>query len=333
MTLASLLAPLERRESVRLPFIEVLVFCSAAGLGLRLPPNLAMRVFVRDRRAPDGTVTAPGTAEALANPDFGPRRTDRPVDRTLAQALVRMLGRGGICRARSVRRVAGYKLATRQGEGPLYEDFLASHPTLPIKRRVRLFPYPPQASQELRQTTRRAAVRDTRDWARLCELVQLSLPGLAGELPRTGPPALLTSAGMLARYGQVRWVSDLALQCGRVDGLHGAWLLVPWKDPGQPPTIDGGGRPRRRGGRLGGRGAAWAAAGRRGRPRGGLGGRGADWAATGRIGRPRGGLGGHKGGLGGHKGRPYGLSQFAGLSMMYRRIRSRSAASRTTWSW
>ena len=35
------------------------------------------------------------------------------------------------------------------------------------------------------------------------------------------------------------WVSDLAQRAGRSDGVHGAWLLVPWEDPGQPPNIGG----------------------------------------------------------------------------------------------
>jgi hypothetical protein len=83
------------------------------------------------------------------------------------------------------------------------------------------------------------AGHDSRDWQKLRELVQLALPNVTATVPRGTPPVLLTSAGMLARYGQMRWVSDLALQCGRADGVHGAWLLVPWEDPGQPPTIDG----------------------------------------------------------------------------------------------
>jgi hypothetical protein len=83
------------------------------------------------------------------------------------------------------------------------------------------------------------ASRDSRDRQKLRELVQLSLPGVAAALPRGAPPALLTAAGMLARYAQMPWVSDLALQCGRAGGVHGAWLLVPWEDPGEPPTIDG----------------------------------------------------------------------------------------------
>ncbi len=48
---------------------------------------------------------------------------------------------------------------------------------------------------------------------------------------------------------------------------------------GWSPTTTGWSIGRPRGG-VGGRGAAWAAAGRIGRPRGGLGGHGADWAAT-----------------------------------------------------
>lgn len=160
--LASLLAPLERREGLRLPFIEPLVFCSAPGLDIHLPPNVAIRVFGRDRFAPDGTTLTPGIVAALLDPATGPRRAERAIDTVTAQALVRLLDRGGVCRARATRRIAGYTLDARLAEGPLYEDFVATHPALKLKRRVRLFPYPHGASQELRQTTRRAAEREFR---------------------------------------------------------------------------------------------------------------------------------------------------------------------------
>ena len=121
--LASLLAPFERKESVRLPFIESLVFCSAAGLDIRLPANNATRVFGVDRAGGDGKVKTPGIIQALMNPDVGPRRSDRLIDAALAAALTRALDKGGVCRARSVRRINDYKLESRLGDGPLYEDY------------------------------------------------------------------------------------------------------------------------------------------------------------------------------------------------------------------
>lgn len=160
--IASLLSPYERRDNVRLPFIETLVFCSAAGLDVDLPPNLALRVFARDRLHADGSVAAPGIIQALTAPAVGPRGADRPVDTALATALARYLDRAGVCRARSARRINGYKLGDRLADGPLYQDFVATHPALKLTRRVRLYPNPHGAAQELRTTIRRAAEREFR---------------------------------------------------------------------------------------------------------------------------------------------------------------------------
>lgn len=160
--LASLLAPLERRDGVRLPFIEPLVFCSAPGLEISLPLNVGIRVYGRDRRGADGALVTAGIIEALTNPGVGPKRTERTLDAEFAPAFARMLDRAGVCKVRSTRRVAGYKLGTRLAEGPLYEDFVATHPTLNVTRRVRVYPYPHGASLDLRQTIRRAAEREFR---------------------------------------------------------------------------------------------------------------------------------------------------------------------------
>ena len=58
-------------------------------------------------------------------------------------------------------------------------------------------------------------------------------------LPQSAPPVLLTYPGLLASYRRLSWVSDVAQRSGRANGLHGAWLLVPWEDPGVPPSLDG----------------------------------------------------------------------------------------------
>lgn len=81
--LASLLAPFERKEGVRLPFIESLVFCSAAGVDIRLPANIATRAFGRGSTSVDGATKVAGIVEALTDPWVGPRGTDRVVDAAL----------------------------------------------------------------------------------------------------------------------------------------------------------------------------------------------------------------------------------------------------------
>lgn len=82
-----------------------------------------------------------------------------------------------------------------------------------------------------------AADRGSRDWQNLRNLVQRALPRVAAAIPRTAPPALLTCPGLLARYGEWPWLTDLAQATGRGDGIHGAWLLVPWEDPSVPPAL------------------------------------------------------------------------------------------------
>ena len=82
-----------------------------------------------------------------------------------------------------------------------------------------------------------AAAGSSTDWQNLRNLVERALPLVAAAIPRTAPPALLTCPGLLARYGQWPWLSDLAQTTGRADGIHGAWLLVPWEDPSVPPAL------------------------------------------------------------------------------------------------
>jgi hypothetical protein len=78
-----------------------LVFCSAAGLEIRLPANVATRVFGVGRPGPDRAMKVPGIIQALTDPDDGPRRSERLIDAALADALARALDKGGVCRARS----------------------------------------------------------------------------------------------------------------------------------------------------------------------------------------------------------------------------------------
>jgi hypothetical protein len=82
-----------------------------------------------------------------------------------------------------------------------------------------------------------AAAKGSTDWQNLRNLVERALPRVGAAIPKTAPPALLTCPGLLARYGQWPWLTDLAQTTGRADGIHGAWLLVPWEDPSVPPAL------------------------------------------------------------------------------------------------
>ena len=84
-----------------------------------------------------------------------------------------------------------------------------------------------------------ASPRNSTAWRNLLSLVRKAMDAATAALPRTAPPALLTCAGLLSRYEQMSWISDLAIRSGQASGVHGAWLLVPWQDPGRPPMIDG----------------------------------------------------------------------------------------------
>jgi hypothetical protein len=67
--------------------------------------------------------------------------------------------------------------------------------------------------------------------------VQRALPKVAAAIPKAAPPTLLTYPGLLTRYDQWSWLTDLAQTTGRADGIHGLWLLVPWEDPSVPPVL------------------------------------------------------------------------------------------------
>ncbi|EPZ16557.1 hypothetical protein M622_11640 [Thauera terpenica 58Eu] len=82
------------------------------------------------------------------------------------------------------------------------------------------------------------AAHDSRDWANLQRLVQRTLPGLRDRLLGSADPVLLTSPGLLARYGLMSLVSELEAQVGRPGCTPALWLLLPTRRQGLP-TLDG----------------------------------------------------------------------------------------------
>jgi serine/threonine protein kinase len=71
------------------------------------------------------------------------------------------MSQAGIRPAHRSRRVGDYTLDTLLGEGPAWQDWSASHVSIPgLKRRIRLYRVPVGAPADLRQTIRRAAERE-----------------------------------------------------------------------------------------------------------------------------------------------------------------------------
>ncbi|WP_104090838.1 BREX system serine/threonine kinase PglW [Cryobacterium sp. N19] len=84
------------------------------------------------------------------------------IDGPRANALRKVAAEAGFSAIPVVRMAGIYSLEKTDpiGEGEGWQDVLASHPTLPLKRRVRLFNVPPGASKETRTEIERNAKRE-----------------------------------------------------------------------------------------------------------------------------------------------------------------------------
>lgn len=163
--LASLLQRQKSMARYRLPFLDPLVFLSAAGLKIKLQGAATTGVYARDTQPQSGRTAGLGIVHALTHisPEEynDPRR--RRIDRPLAQAVVRALDEAGIRRSQRHRRVGEYQLEKLLDEGPGYQDWVAKHMNLTETwRRVRLYPLAPAAARDTasRELLRRAAKRE-----------------------------------------------------------------------------------------------------------------------------------------------------------------------------
>ena len=162
---AKCLASLLRRQAAvrrtRLPFIEPVIFCSAAGLRLHLEAPLRARVFGRDRKDGDGHTVTPGVLAAVTKRSVGVAgEAVGRIDATVARALGRAMDQAGIRPAHREQRVGDHRLGELLFEGPSYQDYDAEHVALGTRRRVRLYPIPRGAPAETREMVRRAGARE-----------------------------------------------------------------------------------------------------------------------------------------------------------------------------
>jgi len=145
------------------PYVEPLVFCSAPDLQFDLDGTAARRVCLRDDERARDAPARPGVMAAIMRRecpglDPHPKGThDRPTAKLVSQAM----DQAGVRPSQRSRKVSDYLLQRIIGEGPGYQDWLATHARLgDVRRRVRLYHVRGESSKEDREKIERAALRE-----------------------------------------------------------------------------------------------------------------------------------------------------------------------------
>lgn len=159
---------LERQKAIkklkgRLPFIEVLAFCSAEQLQCNLTGNARYKVCLRDREATAEKPQRQGIMAALMRrecPGLDPHPKGR-VDKPIAKAVSQAMEQAGIRPSQKSRKVSDFVLNNLLMEGPGFQDWQATHVKLDeVKRRIRVYLMRQGASEEDRKMIERAALRE-----------------------------------------------------------------------------------------------------------------------------------------------------------------------------
>lgn len=159
---------LERQQAIkklkgRLPFIEVLAFCSAEQLQCNLTGNARYKVCLRDREATAEKPQRQGVMSALMRrecPGLDPHPKGR-VDKPIAKAVSQAMEQAGIRPSQKSRKVSDFVLNNLLMEGPGFQDWQATHVKLDeVKRRIRVYLVRQGASEEDRKMIERAALRE-----------------------------------------------------------------------------------------------------------------------------------------------------------------------------
>lgn len=160
--LVSLLRRQKAWNKVRVPFVEPLVFLSAPHVNCCLEGLARQGVHVRDVEASGDQPERPGIVAALTRrlPEDARDARRNSVDAPMARALSRAMEEAGIRRSQRARRVGDYQLSRLLFDGPGYQDWEATHVSLPrVIRRIRVYPTAGK-SGEAREMLGRAARRE-----------------------------------------------------------------------------------------------------------------------------------------------------------------------------
>ena len=145
------------------PFIAPAVFVSAPDLAVQLTDDARTHVYGRDAKdSKDGKAPSglPGIVGTLLSSPAARGFSRPPVDGSIARALSRAVDGAGIRPTQKSRRVGDYVLQRLIFEGNLFQEWQATHRTVPdLKRRIRI--YQAAASSGIpRETVARAARRE-----------------------------------------------------------------------------------------------------------------------------------------------------------------------------
>ncbi|MCA9225819.1 MAG: NERD domain-containing protein, partial [Planctomycetales bacterium] len=161
--LVSLLKSQQATRSIRVPWIDAVVFLSADDLQCELSGPALNRVLLQDRQAKDSTPERKGILAALLNrqgPGIEPDSRSL-IDSKVAKALSRAMEQAGIRPSQKSRRVGDYVLGELLADGPGYQDRLAKHASFEnVFCRVRQYTVAQADSEEERQRRKRAAARE-----------------------------------------------------------------------------------------------------------------------------------------------------------------------------
>jgi len=161
--LVSLLKAQPAARTIRMPWLEAVVFLSADNLQCELTGQGLNRVLLQDLPGTESTPERPGILAALLNrqgPGIEPESRSL-IDIKVAKSLSRAMEQAGLRPSQKSRRVGDYILGDLLADGPGYQDRLAKHASFEnVFCRVRQYTVAQADSEEERQRRKRAAARE-----------------------------------------------------------------------------------------------------------------------------------------------------------------------------
>jgi serine/threonine protein kinase len=160
--LSSLLKRLARNDHERraVPFVGALVVLHGRDSRVELKDTAISGLYVLDGYNVKGLPADHNLKQFL---NTAPANDAHLIDGPRARQIVNLVKAAGFVATPKNRYVGQYSLekADPLGEGPTWQDLLATHPAMPdLKRRIRLFDLPPGSSSEAREEAQFAAKRE-----------------------------------------------------------------------------------------------------------------------------------------------------------------------------
>ncbi|WP_089934848.1 BREX system serine/threonine kinase PglW, partial [Candidatus Entotheonella palauensis] len=161
--LKSLLARQPAFNKQGVPYVEPIIFLSSPAVRCDLTGPARVGVYLRPDQTPKGEPHILGILTGTSKPALSP--PDMMAERlksSVSAALARAMDQAGIRRSQRAYRVGEYRIEQLLHENDVYQDWQASHTSLPkaAKKRVRIYPAARQDSALSREERRQAAERE-----------------------------------------------------------------------------------------------------------------------------------------------------------------------------